>query len=66
MRFGSMATKPARNRLDTAVPKPDQARRLHEGEKQALDLAEQAEHSHGEEREDLQREAKKAAENRKH
>lgn len=59
-----MPTKPARNRLDTAVPKPDQARRLHEGEKQALDLAEQAEHAHGEEREQLQRQAKKVAKER--
>jgi hypothetical protein len=60
-----MATKSARNRLDTAVPKPSQARRLHDGEKRALDLAEEAEHAHGAERERLQREAKKSAETKK-
>lgn len=56
-----MPKKPARNTLDTAVPKSRQMKRLREGDKKALELGELAEHSHGEERERLQTEAKQAA-----
>lgn len=56
-----MPTKNAHNRLDTAVPKPREADRLQEGEKQAMELGEEAEHAHGERRERLQADAKKAA-----
>lgn len=56
-----MPTEHAKNRTDTSVPKPPQAHRLAEGEKQAMELGEEAEHSHGEQRERLQKDAKKAA-----
>ena len=61
-----MTTKSSQNLLDSAVPKSDQTRRLREGEKKALELGEQAEHSHGAERERLQKEAKKAADDHTH
>jgi len=47
--------------MDSAVPKSHQMKRLPEGDKKALELGELAEHSHGEERERLQMEAKQAA-----
>ena len=56
-----MPTKPARNIVDSAVPKSDQTCRLSEGEKKALELGEQAEHSDGPARERLQKQAKNAA-----
>jgi hypothetical protein len=62
LRFRDMPTKPARNLVDSAVPKSAETHRLSEGEKKAMELGEQAEHSHGAERERLQKEAKKAAE----
>lgn len=66
LRFRGMPEKPARNLPDTAVPKSREMSRLREGEKKALELGEQAEHSHGTERERLQEEAEKAAEDRTH
>jgi hypothetical protein len=56
-----MPKKPARNTLDSAVPKSRQMKRLREGDKKALELGELAEHSHGVERERLQKDAEKAA-----
>jgi hypothetical protein len=56
-----MPAKDSRNIVDSAVPKPDPANRLVEGEKKALELSEQAEHSHGAERERLQQQAGEAA-----
>ena len=69
-----MPEKPAQNLSEGAVPSlPDGTQpetrgmqRLREGEKKALDLSEQAEHSHGAERERLQDEAEKAAEDGTH
>lgn len=47
------------------MPKSAQTKRLSEGEKKALELSEQAEHADGPEREDLQQQAKKAAQDEK-
>jgi len=60
-----MPAKDSRNIVDSAVPKSAQTERLREGEKKALELSEQAEHSDGPEREHLQNQAQKAAEPRK-
>ena len=56
-----MPAKDSKNIVDSAVPKSAQMKRLSEGEKKALELADQAEHSAGTERELLQDQAKKAA-----
>lgn len=60
-----MPAKDSRNIVDSAVPKSAQTKRLSEGEKKALELSEQAEHEHGPEREELQQQAKKAAQGEK-
>jgi len=57
-----MPAKDSRNIVDSAVPKSAATERLPEGEKKALDLSEQAVHTDGAKREELQQQAKKAAE----
>lgn len=61
-----MPAKDSRNIVDSAVPKSAQVDRLDEGEKKALELSERAVHTDGPERENLQKQAKKAAESDKH
>jgi hypothetical protein len=61
-----MPEKPAQNLPDSAVPKSRAMSRLRTGEKKALELGEQAEHTQGKERERLQQEAEKAAEDGTH
>ncbi len=61
-----MSEKPAQNLPDSAVPKSHAMNRLRTGEKKALELGEQAEHTQGPERERLQEEAEKAANNGTH
>ena len=56
-----MPKKLSGNTLDGAVPKTAQTKRLREGEKKSLELGELAEHTHGKERERLQKAARKAA-----
>lgn len=48
-----MNENPAKNRLDTAVPKSDAVERLTEPDKQALELNELIEHTDGPRREQL-------------
>jgi hypothetical protein len=70
LRFRGMPEKPAQNLSDGAVPslpdgttpKPREPSRLSTGEKKAMELGAQAEHTHGKEREKLQEAAEKAAE----
>lgn len=61
-RFPSMPKKPSPHLIDSAVPKPDKAERLSDGEKEALHKQSLSEHSHGEERERLTEEAEQDAE----
>lgn len=60
-----MPAKDSRSIVESAVPKAAQTERLSEGEKKALELSEQAEHEHGREREELQQQARKAAQDEK-
>jgi hypothetical protein len=57
-----MSTQHSKNTLDSAVPKSRQTDRLREGEKKSLELADLAEHEHGQRKEDLQRQAQRSAE----
>lgn len=57
-----MPTKTATNTLDSAVPKPEAAKRLSDHEKKALEQSELAEHEHGQKREQLQQSAQRTAE----
>lgn len=53
----------SKNTVDAAVPKAEAARQLDEDQKKALELAGRAEHETGQIREDLQKEARRKAEN---
>ena len=53
--------KPATSLVDSAVPKSAAVKNLSEGEKKALELNELAEHADGQERENLQKKAKRQA-----
>jgi hypothetical protein len=57
-----MSIEHSKNTLDSAIPKTGQTDRLREGEKKSLELAELAEHEHGQRREQLQQQAQRAAE----
>lgn len=47
----------AKSRTDQAVPQPDAANHLSEKEKRALELQDEAEHAHGEAREEKTKDA---------
>ena len=60
-RILGMSTEQSKSALDNSVPKARQADRLSEGEKKSLELGELAEHEQGAKREELQRQARRAA-----
>jgi len=56
-----VSTEHSKSTLDNSVPKTRQVDRLREGEKKSLELGELAEHEQGAKREELQRQAHRAA-----
>lgn len=52
-----MTSKPATNIVESAVPKTEGMQHLSDHEKKVLEKSELAEHAHGNERENLQKEA---------
>ena len=53
----------SKNSVDAAVPKAEAARQLDEDQKKALELGGRAEHETGQEREELQKAARRKADN---
>ena len=53
----------SKNSVDAAVPKAEAAHQLDEDQKKALELGGRAEHETGQKREELQKEARRKADN---
>ncbi|HEU4678763.1 MAG TPA: hypothetical protein VFS35_04530 [Terrimicrobiaceae bacterium] len=53
----------SKNTVDAAVPRAEAVRQLDEDQKKALELGDRAEHETGQKREELQKEARRKAEN---